>query len=221
MLYLVPTPIGNLEDITFRSIRVLSEVDVILAEDTRTSSILLKHHQIDTPMRAYHAHNEHRVLDPLINQLKTGVDIALISDAGTPAISDPGFLLVREAVKNDIQVICLPGPTALIPAVAASGIPCDTFHYEGFLPHKKGRQTRWKYLQTLKSTIVLYESPYRLEKCLIQALEFLGDRQAVVCRELSKIHEEYARGSITTLIEKVQSNSLKSKGEIVIVIAAE
>lgn len=221
MLYLVPTPIGNLEDMTLRSIRILSEVAFILAEDTRTSSKLLKHLQIDTPMKAYHAHNEHRVLEPIIEQLKTGMDIALISDAGTPAISDPGFLLVREAVKHDIQVVCLPGPTALITAIAASGIPCDTFHYEGFLPHKKGRQTRWKYLQTLKSTIVLYESPYRLEKCLTQALEYLGDRQVVVCRELTKMHEEYARGPVSELIERIQTNSLKAKGEIVIVIAAQ
>jgi len=173
MLYLVPTPVGNLSDMTYRAVEVLKTVSYILAEDTRTSGRLLKHYEIETSMRSYHAHNEHKTVDRIIDELKTEVDIALITDAGTPAISDPGFLLVRACHENDIAVTCLPGATALIPALASSGIPCDRFHFEGFLPHKKGRQTRWKYLAQLEHTIALYESPHRIKKCLKEISEYL------------------------------------------------
>ena len=166
MLYLVPTPIGNLEDMTHRAVRILKEVDVVLAEDTRTSKRLFQHYEIETSLKSFHAHNEHKVLENWVSQLETGATVALISDAGTPAISDPGFLLVRACVEKGIKVECLPGATAFVPALVASGIPCDRFHYEGFLPHKKGRQTRLKYLASLPNTFVLYESPHPILKCL-------------------------------------------------------
>jgi len=217
MLYIVPTPIGNLEDITLRAIRVLKEVQLILAEDTRTSKHLLQKFEIKTALRSYHIHNEHKVLNSIIEELKAGTDMALVSDAGTPAISDPGFLLVRECIREGIKVNCLPGATALIPALVNSGMSTDKFHYEGFLPHKKGRQTRLKYLATLDYTIVLYESPHRLVKALIKMAEFFGpERNACVCRELSKLHEENKRGTLIELA--AYFGQKKVKGEIVIVI---
>jgi len=217
MLYLVPTPIGNLEDITLRAIRILKEVDLILAEDTRTSGKLLKHYEIETNMRSHHTHNEHHTLDQIIDQLNSGSDIALITDAGSPGISDPGYLLVRAAVKEKIQIVPLPGATAFVPALTASGIPCDKFHFEGFLPHKKGRQTRLKYLATLPHTFVLYESPFRLIKCLKQLLEFCGERPVAVGREISKFYEEIATGTISEMIEEFEKRD-KVKGEIVVVV---
>ncbi len=220
MLYLVPTPIGNLEDMTFRAVKILRAVDLILAEDTRTSKKLLNHYEINVPLRSHHAHNEHGTTPGLVEHLQGGATIALISDAGTPAISDPGFYLVRECVKNDIKVECLPGATAIIPALAASGLPCDKFHFEGFLPHKKGRQTRVKYLAELENTFALYESPHRIGKCLTQLAEFCGaERNAVVCRELTKLHEEVRRGTLAELAAHFSGQ--KTKGEIVVVVAGK
>jgi len=222
MLYLIPTPIGNLEDITLRAIRVLKEVDLILAEDTRTSRKLLDHYGIETPLRAHHAHNEHAAVNGVLRELQNGRKMALISDAGTPGISDPGFLLVRECARQDIRVECLPGATALIPALVLSGLPCDRFHFEGFLPHKKGRQTRAQYLASLPNTFALYESPHRLLKGLEQLLEFCGEgRQACVVRELSKMHEEAHRGTLASLVTFFQQHPEKIKGEIVIVVAGK
>lgn len=221
MLYVIPTPIGNLEDVTLRAIRLLGSVDFILAEDTRTSSKLLQHLEIDTPLKAFHAHNEHKVLDQYLQALQSGQEIALISDAGTPGISDPGFLLVRACAEKDIPVVVLPGPTALIPALVASGLPADKFHFEGFLPHKKGRQTRLKYLAELPVTFILYESPYRLIKCLGQLAEHCGpERPAAVCRELSKLHEEIKRGSLEELKTYYEGPGV-DKGEIVIVVGGK
>jgi 16S rRNA (cytidine1402-2'-O)-methyltransferase len=223
MLYVVPTPIGNLEDITIRALNVLKSVDCILAEDTRTSQKLLNHYGIETKLRSYHAHNEHATLNNVVLQIQTGATYALISDAGTPSISDPGFLLVRECVRKDIKVECLPGATAFVPALVGSGLPCDTFHYEGFLPHKKGRQTRLKYLATLEHTFVLYESPFRLVKCLEEMAIFCGsERQACVCREISKLHEEFKRGTLTDLITYFKEGGEGvAKGEIAIVVAGK
>ncbi|MCB0571074.1 MAG: 16S rRNA (cytidine(1402)-2'-O)-methyltransferase [Phaeodactylibacter sp.] len=218
MLYLIPTPIGNLEDITLRALRILKEVGLILAEDTRTSKKLLAHYEIDTPLRSYHAHNEHAVTASLASQMEAGATIALISDAGTPGISDPGFLLARECVRRGIRVECLPGPTAFVPALAASGLPCDKFHFEGFLPHKKGRATRIEYLAALPYTFVLYESPHRLLKCLNQLAEACGpERQACVARELTKIHEELRTDTLEALIT-YYSDPARVKGEIVVVV---
>lgn len=217
MLYIVPTPIGNLEDITLRAIRILKEVDLVLAEDTRTSKTLFQKYEIGTPLKSNHIHNEHRILESIIEILKAGQDIALISDAGTPGISDPGFLLIREAIKEGIKVECLPGATALVPALVSSGMACEKFHYEGFLPHKKGKQTRLKYLAQLEQTIVFYESPHRLLKSLTQCVEHFGeDRKVCVCRELSKLHEEKIRGTLTEVIEHFTDR--KVKGEIVVVV---
>jgi len=207
---------------TFRAIRVLKEADLILAEDTRTSNKLMMHFEIDTPLKSYHQHNEHKVLDHIINLLQSGSHIALISDAGTPAISDPGFLLVRECVKARIKVECLPGATAFVPALVASGLPADKFFFEGFLPHKKGRQTRLKYLADLPYTFLIYESPYRLVKCLKQLSEFCGsDRMACVCRELSKFYEDVYTDSLENLIQYYEENKDKVKGEIVIVVGGK
>jgi len=218
MLYLVPTPIGNLEDITLRALRVLKEVDIILAEDTRTSKRLLMHYEIETPLRAYHAHNEHAVVEDIIRQLSAGQTIALITDAGTPGISDPGFLLARECVKSNIKLECLPGATAFVPALVASGLPCDKFFFEGFLPHKKGRQTRLQFLSELPYTFVLYESPHRLVKCLNQLIEFCGkERMASVCRELTKMYEECVTKPLPELIEYFDTEK-KVRGEIVIIV---
>ncbi len=218
MLYVVPTPIGNLEDITLRALRILKEVSVVLAEDTRTSRKLLDHYGIKTPLRAFHAFNEHAVVERVVDELASGADLALISDAGTPGISDPGFLLVRACVRRGVKVECLPGPTAFVPALVASGLPCDTFHFEGFLPHKKGRQTRLKFLAEMPHTFVLYESPFRLLKCLDELSAVCGaERPACVARELSKLHEEVKTASLAELKEHFSKKDVK--GEIVVVVA--
>ncbi len=217
MLYIVPTPVGNLEDMTFRAITVLKSCDVILSEDTRTSGVLLKHFMIDRPLWAFHAFNEHRALENILDHLRQGKNIALISDAGTPGISDPGFLLVRACVKEGIKVSCLPGATAFVPALVASGMATDKFYFEGFLPHKKGRQTRLKYLSSLDVTIILYESPHRLLKCLEEIRDFLGqERKVCVAREISKIFEEFNTQLVTESIDYYTKKP--AKGEIVIVI---
>ncbi len=218
MLYIVPTPVGNLEDITFRALNVLRSVDLILAEDTRTSGILLKYYDIRTPLKSHHKFNEHATTDDIVRRLVAGADIALISDAGTPAISDPGFFLVRAAAEAGVVVQCLPGATALIPAIVDSGLPNDRFFFEGFLPQKKGRQTRMQILATLPQTFVFYESPFRLVKTLEQVAQVCGkDRQASVTREISKIHEETRRGSLEELIAHFKKNA--PKGEIVVCVA--
>jgi 16S rRNA (cytidine1402-2'-O)-methyltransferase len=216
-LFLVPTPIGNLEDITLRALRILKEADVILAEDTRQSVKLLNHYAIDKSLVPYHMHNEHRELQRFITMLENDKNLALVSDAGTPAISDPGFLLVRECLRNNIAVECLPGATAFVPALVKSGLPSDSFCFEGFLPDKKGRQTMIKKLAEEERTIILYESPHRLVKCLGQLKEFFGgDRQASVSRELTKIYEETANGTLDELIAHFESKPVK--GEIVMVL---
>ncbi|MEM1214147.1 MAG: 16S rRNA (cytidine(1402)-2'-O)-methyltransferase [Bacteroidota bacterium] len=218
-LYLVPTPIGNLEDITLRSLRILQEVSLILAEDTRTSKRLLQHYEIATPLRAFHAHNEHKVTDGIVDELAAGATWALVTDAGSPGISDPGFLLVRACVAAGVPVEALPGATAFVPALTASGLPTDKFHFEGFLPHKKGRQTRLQYLATLPVTFVLYESPYRLVKCLEQLMEHCGpDRSACVAREITKFYEDLRTDTLESLRDHYQAQS-KVKGEIVLVVA--
>lgn len=220
MLYIVPTPIGNLEDMTFRAIRILKEADIILAEDTRTSAPLLKHFGIDKKAYAHHQHNEHKALNEVIRFLKDGKTVALISDAGTPAISDPGFLLVREAIKNGLAVCCLPGATAFVPALVNSGLPTDSFVFEGFLPVKKGRQTKLKSLVNEERTMVFYESPHRLLKSLEEFGNFFGgDRFVSVSREISKIYEENIRGTIETVLTHFQNNPIK--GEFVICIAGK
>ena len=216
-LYLVPTPIGNMEDITLRAIRVLKEVDVILAEDTRTSGNLLRHLEISKPMTAFHIRNEHQVVEHIADRLEAGETMALVTDAGTPAISDPGFLLVRECVKRNIVVECLPGPTAFVPALVNSGLPAEKFIFEGFLPHKKGRQTKLKAIAEYPYTTILYESPFRLVKTLQQLAEVCGgDRHVSVARELTKIYEENARGTLAEVIEYFGKKEVK--GEIVIVL---
>lgn len=221
MLYLVPTPVGNREDISARALRLLQEADLILAEDTRTSKPLLLHYGIDTPLRAYHAHNEHKVVAQLVSELAEGASFALITDAGTPGISDPGFLLVRACRAAGVAVSCLPGPTAFVPALAASGLPCDRFHFEGFLPHKKGRQTRLQYLGELPHTFVLYESPHRIVKLLGQLAEHCGPtRAACVAREISKLHEEITTDSLEALLAHYEAKG-KVRGEIVVVVAGE
>jgi 16S rRNA (cytidine1402-2'-O)-methyltransferase len=219
-LFLVPTPIGNLEDMTFRAIRILKEADVILAEDTRTSAPLLKHYGIDKKAYSHHQHNEHKATSEIVKFLKEGKNVALISDAGTPAISDPGFFLVREVIKNDLDVECLPGATAFVPALVNSGLPTDSFVFEGFLPVKKGRQTRLKRLAEEDRTIVLYESPHRLLKTLEEFELFFGaERQASVSRELTKMYEETVRGTIAEIKLHFTNNILK--GEFVICVAGK
>jgi len=219
-LYLVPTPIGNLEDITLRAIRVLKEADLILAEDTRTSAPLLKHFGIEKKVFAHHQHNEHKAASEIIRFLKEGQEVALISDAGTPAISDPGFLLVREALKNELAVECLPGATAFVPALVNSGLPADRFVFEGFLPIKKGRQTRLKELAEEERTMIFYESPHRLLKTMENFIEFFGgERQASVSRELTKLFEETVRGSLAETKTYFETHTLK--GEIVICVAGK
>jgi 16S rRNA (cytidine1402-2'-O)-methyltransferase len=216
-LILVPTPIGNLEDITLRAIRVLKESDFILAEDTRTSGKLLKHLEISKPLYAFHAHNEHKALENVVNKIASAKSVSLISDAGTPGISDPGFLLVRACIDAGIKVECLPGPTAIIPAIVASGLACDRFVFEGFLPHKKGRQTKFLEIAQEERTIVLYESPHRLAKCMAQIVEFMGsERNVCVVREISKMFETYHRGTAEEL--KLYFEQNPPKGEIVIII---
>ncbi len=217
MLYIVPSPIGNLSDITFRAIEVLKSVDLILAEDTRTSGTLLRHYQIDKPTSSYHQHNEHKILAHLTEQLLTGKTMALITDAGTPGVSDPAFLLVRECIKNDIKVECLPGATAFVPALVNSGLPMNSFCFEGFLPLKKGRQTFLKKMATEDRTMVFYESPMRLLRTLKDFIEYFGaDRQCCVSRELTKMFEENKRGSLQEVFDHFNSKTVK--GEIVIVI---
>lgn len=216
-LFLVPTPIGNLEDMTLRGIRILREVDVILAEDTRTSAKLLAHFEIKNKLTSHHKFNEHKTVEMIARQIEEGKNVALISDAGTPGISDPGFLLVRTCIEKEIEVECLPGATALIPALVNSGFPTDKFTFEGFLPQKKGRQTKIKNLATETRTMIFYESPYRLIKSLEQFAEHMGpDRKASVSRELSKFFEENRRGTLAELIEYFSSKTIK--GEIVIVL---
>ena len=223
MLTLIPTPIGNLEDITLRAIRMMQEADAILAEDTRVTKVLLKHLQIDKPCWAYHAHNEHKSTEHIIEQLLAGKKLVMVSDAGTPGISDPGFLLVRACLAAGIEVECLPGPSAIIPALVTSGLPCDKFYFEGFLPHKKGKQTRIQFLATLPCTFGLYESPHRLVKTLEQLQEICGgQRQAVVCREISKKYEEKHRATLSELVDFFTKNEeSKARGEIVIVVAGK
>jgi len=217
-LYIVPTPIGNLEDITLRAIKVLKEVDLILAEDTRTSGKLLKHFEIGTQMQSHHMHNEHKTVDAIIQKLKNGISIALISDAGTPAISDPGFLLIRACVEHNIEVDCLPGATAFVPALVNSGLPNNKFVFEGFLPVKKGRQTRLKLLAQETRTIIFYESPHKLIKTLAHFCEYFGeDRPISVSRELTKLYEETIRGTAKEILEHYTNKP--PKGEIVIVVA--
>lgn len=220
MLYVVPTPVGNLEDITLRALRVLKEADLILAEDTRTSSVLLKHYDIHTPLKSHHKFNEHETSDEMASRIAAGENVALISDAGTPCISDPGFMLVRACVDKGVEVQCLPGATAFVPALVDSGLPNDRFYFEGFLPQKKGRQTRLKELATLSHSIIIYESPFRLQKTLEQLAEYLGaDRKASVSREISKKFEETRRGTLNELI--VSFKEREGKGEIVIIIAGK
>ena len=219
-LYIVPTPIGNLQDMTLRAISVLKEVDLILAEDTRTSGKLLKHFDINTPMMSHHLHNEHRKLESIINRLQTGETMALITDAGTPSISDPGFLLSRACVENNIELECLPGATAFVPALVQSGLPTDRFVFEGFLPPKKGRQTRLKQLAEDPRTVVIYESPHKLLKTLAQLQEYFGATRPVsVSREISKLHEENIRGNLGELIEHFEKNT--PRGEFVLVVGGK
>lgn len=219
-LYIVPTPIGNLEDMTFRAIRILKEVDLILAEDTRTSGKLLKHFEIGTHMHSHHMHNEHKTIENLISRLKGGETIALISDAGTPAISDPGFLLTRACVEHGIAVECLPGATAFVPALVNSGLPNDKFIFEGFLPEKKGRQTRYLELAEETRTMILYVSPHKLVKTLAEFITYFGeDRQICVSRELSKLHEENRRGTAKEVLTHFEKTA--PRGEIVVVVAGK
>ena len=216
-LFLVPTPIGNLDDMTFRAVKVLNEVDFILAEDTRTSGKLLKHFEINTPMHSHHMHNEHKTVDLILKRLQNGESAALISDAGTPAISDPGFLLTRACVENNIEVDCLPGATAFVPALVNSGLPNDKFIFEGFLPVKKGRQTRLKILAEESRTMIFYESPHKLLKTLAHFAEFFGEtRKVSVSREISKLHEETIRGSVTEVLQHFEQKA--PKGEIVVIV---
>ncbi|MDE7462423.1 MAG: 16S rRNA (cytidine(1402)-2'-O)-methyltransferase [Muribaculaceae bacterium] len=216
-LYIVPTPVGNLEDMTFRAIKVLNEADRILAEDTRTSGVLLKHYDIHTPMMSHHKYNEHESLERVMQMLEGGETLALISDAGTPGISDPGFMLSRECRRRGIDVECLPGATAFVPALVSSGLPCDRFHFEGFLPPKKGRQTRLNILAEMQETIIIYESPKKLPRTLRQLAESLGgEREAAVVREISKLHETCHRGTLAELSSYFEAN--QPRGEIVIVV---
>lgn len=219
-LYVVPTPVGNMEDMTFRAIRVLKEADLILAEDTRTSGILLKHYEIKNAMQSHHKFNEHQTVESIVNRIKGGQTVALISDAGTPGISDPGFLVVRECVRNGIEVQCLPGATAFVPALVSSGLPDERFCFEGFLPQKKGRMTRLNALKEETRTMIFYESPYRLLKTLTQFAEIFGsDRPVSVCREISKIHEESVRGTLQEVI--AHFTETEPRGEIVIILGGK
>ena len=218
MLYVVPTPVGNLEDITMRAVRLLREADFVLAEDTRTSSKLLKHLEIQVPMYSHHKFNEHKTSASIVERIKDCKNhVALISDAGTPAISDPGFMLVRECVKNGVEVQCLPGATAFVPALVSSALPCDKFVFEGFLPQKKGRQTRLNFFKQEQRTIIFYESPYRVLKTLTQLAEVFGaERQAAAVREISKLHEECVRGTLAELVEHFTKN--EPRGEFVLLV---
>lgn len=218
MLYLIPGPIGHLEDITHRAIRILSEVDKILAEDTRVSGKLLRHYGIQKPLESFHIHNEHKKLNGLVESMQSGMKLAMLSDAGTPGISDPGFLLVRECIEQGINVSCLPGPTAFVPALVMSGLPSDRFYFEGFLPNKKGRQTRIESLLEMTCTVVLYESPYRIIKLLEQLIEAgASERKICLSREISKIYEENIRGSVEEVCNEMKSRN-QVKGEFVVVL---
>lgn len=220
MLYVVPTPIGNLEDMTMRAIRILREADLVLAEDTRTTSIIFHKFDIKNAMQSYHKFNEHKTVEHVVDRIESGATVALVSDAGTPGISDPGFLIVRECLRRGVEVQCLPGATAFVPALVSSGLPCDRFCFEGFLPQKKGRQTRLHQMAEEQRTMVCYESPHRLLKTLVQLAEVLGgERQAAVAREISKVHEETLRGSIDELI--AHFSQTEPRGEIVIVVAGK
>ena len=220
ILYIVPTPVGNMEDMTYRAVRILKEVDLVLAEDTRTSGILLRHFDIRNQLMSHHKFNEHGTSAGIVSRLQAGENVALISDAGTPGISDPGFFLVREAVKAGIEVQCLPGATAFVPALVSSGLPCDRFAFEGFLPQKKGRQSKIESLKEEQRTMIFYESPYRVVKTLEQFAEAFGaTRQVSVCREISKIHEESVRGTLEEVIAHFKEK--EPKGEIVIVLAGK
>ncbi|RZS99509.1 16S rRNA (cytidine(1402)-2'-O)-methyltransferase [Aquimarina brevivitae] len=219
-LYIVPTPIGNLEDMTFRAIKVLKAADLILAEDTRTSGKLMKHFEIGTPMQSHHMHNEHKTVDHIVQKIKSGTTVALISDAGTPAISDPGFLLTRACIEHDIEVDCLPGATAFVPALVNSGLPNDKFIFEGFLPVKKGRQTRLTLLAEETRTMIFYESPHKLIKTLGHFVEYFGaDRLVSVSRELSKLHEETVRGTAEEVLAHYENKP--PKGEIVVIVGGK
>lgn len=219
-LFLVPTPVGNLGDMTYRGVEVLRSVDLILAEDTRTSRVLLQHYDIQTPMQSYHIFNEHQTVEGLVDRLQAGVTIAVITDAGTPGISDPGFLLVRESVKAGVEVECLPGATAFVPALIDSGLPCDRFVFLGFLPHKKGRQTAVKALADEQRTMIIYESPFRLVKLLEELKEVVGGERLVsVSREISKVHSETARGTIDEVIAHFGQKDVK--GEIVVILSGK
>lgn len=219
-LYVVPTPVGNLEDMTFRAVRLLKEVSLILAEDTRTTGILLKHFEIQNKMQSYHKFNEHKAVSHIVERLGGGEDIALVSDAGTPGISDPGFLIIRECIKSGIDVECLPGATAFVPALVSSGIPSDKFCFEGFLPQKKGRMTRLKILAEETRTMIFYESPHRVLKTLTQFAEYMGEeRYAASCREISKVYEEIRRGTLKELISHFSMN--EPRGEFVIILSGK
>ena len=219
-LYLVPTPVGNLEDITLRALRILKEVQLVLAEDTRTSSVLMKHYDIGTPLLSHHKFNEHQQVERIAERIEKGEDVALISDAGTPGISDPGFLLVRTCVEHGIETECLPGATAFVPALVNSGFPCDRFCFEGFLPQKKGRLTKFRQLAEEERTMIFYESPFRLVKTLEQMAEHFGEeRPACVAREISKIHEDFQRGSLKELAGHFNETGVK--GEIVLIVAGK
>lgn len=216
-LYIVPTPIGNMEDMTFRAVKVLKEVDLILAEDTRQSHKLLKHYEIQTPLQSYHQHNEHNVLESILEKMNQNLTLALVSDAGTPSISDPGFLLVRACVQNNILIECLPGATAFVPALVKSGLPSDKFVFEGFLPHKKGRKTRLEFLVEETRTMIFYESPYRLLKTLEQFIEYFGKERGVsVSRELTKMYEETINSSLEDVYQHFQKNIIK--GEFIVIL---
>ncbi|MGL5938282.1 MAG: 16S rRNA (cytidine(1402)-2'-O)-methyltransferase [Phocaeicola sp.] len=219
-LYVVPTPVGNLEDMTFRAIRILKEVNLILAEDTRTSGVLLKHFEIKNSMHSHHKFNEHKTVEGIVARIQAGESVALISDAGTPAISDPGFLVVRECIRNGIDVECLPGATAFVPALVASGLPNERFCFEGFLPQKKGRMTKLLSLQQESRTMIFYESPHRLLKTLTQFGEYFGlERPVAVCREISKLHEECVRGKVSDAIDHF--TKVEPRGEIVVILGGK
>ena len=217
LIHIIPTPIGNLEDITLRSIRILSELDLILAEDTRVTKKLLRHYNIETPMLSYHAFNEHKMLADIINKINTGVNVGLVSDAGTPSISDPGFLLIRECIKNNVEIICLPGPTASIPALVQSGLPCERFVFEGFLPLKKGRKKRLSEIINQNKTSIIYESPHRIIKTLNELAVACPERSIVVLKELTKIYESTYRGSVLEVLDSIGKS--KVKGEFIIILS--
>jgi len=220
-LIVIPTPIGNLEDITLRSITALKSLDLLLCEDSRVTGRLLKHLDIRVPLKPYHAHNEHKTTEPIIEIIRAGNTVGLVSDAGMPALSDPGYLLIRELIKADLAIEILPGANALLLALVASGMPTDRFYFEGFLPHKKGRQTRWNFLSTLPNTFVLYESPHRIKKCIDEIVTHCGpQRQVTICRELTKIYEEHIRGSAEEVLKILETRGAL-KGEIVVVVAGD